>query len=108
MKKLLLCACVVFAYADLKGYYESINKDKQSLAEFKNPFFVDDINEQFHLQAIFENKAKINEQWYQLDESINGAKLVKISQSQGLVLLEKDTQQFQLSLKRLNHKIQIH
>lgn len=105
MKKLLLCVCVVFAYADFRGYYKTLANDTRSIVGLKNPFFVDDMNDRLHLQAIFENKAKINEQWYQKDDTINGAKIVEISQNQGLVLLEKNTHQFSLSIKRANHKV---
>lgn len=107
MKQLLICLCVVFAYADFKGYYEGL-KDSKSVLEFKNPFFADDMNAQLHLQAIVAGKAKINEQWYQKDESVNGARIVAIAPRDGAVLLEKDTHQFHLTLKRANHKIHIH
>lgn len=107
MKQLLICFCVVFAYADFKGYYEGL-KDSKSVLEFKNPFFADDMNAQLHLQAIVAGKAKINEQWYQKDESVNGARIVAIAPRDGAVWLEKDTHQFHLTLKRANHKIHIH
>lgn len=105
MKKVLLCFCAVFAYADFQSYYEKLNAQTTSVAEFKNPFFADDMNDKLHLQAIFADKAKINERWYQKDESINGAKILSVSPNS--VLLEKDAHQFQLSIKRANHKIHI-
>lgn len=108
MKKLLLCFCVMFAYADFKGYYESLGKDTKSVLEFKNPFFADDMNAQLHLQAILAGKAKINEQWYQKDDMISGARVVAILPREGAVLLEKDAGQFYLNIKRANHKIYIH
>lgn len=105
MKKLLLCFCVAFACADFQGYYEKFSADTKSVLAFKNPFFVDGMNEQLHLQAIFGDKAKINERWYQKDDSIEGAKILSVLPNS--VLLEKDAHQFQLNIKRANHKIHI-
>lgn len=107
MKKLLLIFCAIFAYADFKTYFERINEANTSILGLYNPFFISDMDAKLHLQAIFNDRAKINEEWYQKDDTINGAKIVEISQKQGFILLEKNSHHFYLTLKRINHKIHI-
>lgn len=107
LKKLLLIFCAVFAYADFGVYFDRINSKDADILELFNPFFISDLDAKLHLQAILNDKVKINEQWYQKDDSINGAIIIEISPSQGFVLFEKNKQHFHLNLKRANHKIHI-
>lgn len=107
LKKVLLIFCAVFAYADFRAYFDRINSNEADILGLYNPFFISDLDAKLQLQAILNDKVKINEQWYKKDESINGATIIEISPSQGFVLFEKNKQHFHLNLKRANHKIHI-
>ena len=101
----LFCVSFLFAEIDFKVYFNSVQN--HNVLEFKNPFFYEELkrDDSLRLQAIFNDKAKINEQWYQKNDIINKAKILEISQKQGFVLFEKEGGRFYLYLKRVSHKI---
>ncbi len=121
MKKCLLFLIILITFAsanlfansakDLASEFESYFaglENRLEITKIHNPFFYDELGSKLHLQAIFEDKAKINDKWYHATQSIEDATIVEISAKQGFVLLEKGQHHFYLSLKRANHKVFIH
>ncbi len=111
---LFLIALITFSSANSLGNlakeFESYFAGLENAAEgaIQNPFFYDELGSKLHLQAIFEGRAKINDKWYQANQSIEDATIVEISAKQGFVLFEKAQHHFYLNLKRANHKVFIH
>ena len=113
MKKYLLFLIVLITFAnatsakEFESYFAGLENAVES-AQIQNPFFYDELGSKLHLQAIFEGRAKINDKWYQANQSIEDATIVEISAKQGFVLFEKAQHHFYLNLKRANHKVFIH
>ena len=109
MKKIFvfMLAFVSFLCAELDFNSYFTLKQNLNVLDFKNPFFHEQTSasNSLHLQAIFNDRAKINERWYQKDDTVGGAKIIEISQKQGFVLLEKEEDRFYLKLKRVSHKV---
>ncbi|MGP1484770.1 MAG: hypothetical protein ACTTJC_01515 [Campylobacter sp.] len=120
----LLFCCLLFAI-DISNYnaiFNEISKPKNTLdtdeiSHIYNPFvknFIDinyssqefnKENEPFILQAIFENRAKISSKWYQKNDSINGYKIIKITQKE--VILKENNTELKLQIKKENNNVKI-
>ncbi|TQR25501.1 hypothetical protein [Campylobacter sp. MIT 97-5078] len=101
MKKWIFCFGIAFlASIQAVPLQKSID-----ITQFKNPFYDEDIkiDTNLKLQAIFNQKAKINGIWYQVNERLDNARLLEISNDS--VLLQREQELFYLKLKRINHKV---
>lgn len=77
------------------------------LDEIKDPFFEQDEQKEtkLKLQAILDNKAKINGLWYMQGDYIDDAKIISIKNNK--ILLQGLSGDFYLDIERKSHKISI-
>lgn len=127
MKKYLIYLAVVnFVFAnsviDTNFYdnlFNSLAQTRQGLSEesiksLKNPFPTksDELignlggnGTSYNLVGIFGDRAKINDGWYKIGDSIDGYNLKEINDSE--VILENDSKQIKLKLKQGNKNVSI-
>lgn len=104
MKQWIFCFCIIVCL--LKA--EELNMQKSiEIKNMKNPFYDEDIKTQsrFKLQALINEKAKINDKWYKTNEILEGNYLLEIHKD--FVLLENEQEYLYLKIKRGSHKILI-
>ncbi|ARJ55734.1 hypothetical protein [Campylobacter cuniculorum] len=110
MKKILcafLCFGILNAQSDFKEYFSHLEKRFDiEFSKLHNPFSNPHLEQIYTLkiQAIFPDKVKINNAWYQQDDWINQAQIKSIESKQ--IILEYDNIIIPLKLKS-NDKIYI-
>lgn len=102
IKKISLFILLIsFLNADIRTFLNT----KAQITELKNPFFDYAVEKKLFLQAILNDRAKIQDNWYSIGEHIEGVSARIIDIKNGIVFLEKDGEILQLKPERKSYKI---
>lgn len=85
------------------------DKNSLNILDFQDPFFDNQgtsLKKDLILQAILNDKAKINHHWYQEKDFIDQVQLIEIHKD--YVLIDEHDKQYQIYLQRPNHKVIIY
>lgn len=77
------------------------------IASFKNPFFESPLDEmpELKIEALLNERVKINSKWYQKGDFIDGAQIVEIKENE--ISLKQNNALIKLKATRSSHQILI-
>lgn len=85
-----------------KANLNPTNSPELDISSFKNPFF-ETLTPSFKIQALLNDRVKINSKWYQEGDFISQAQILDIKDDE--ILLKQDSKLIKLKATRSNHKI---